>query len=261
MHQKIRAICKAIEQEHNIRIIFAIENGSRAWRMESADSDYDVRFVFVRPLESYIQLQKPSDVLTYFFDKKGKPCTVNPYLDITGFDIFKFLELLASSNPTTIEWLTTDIVYYGKQPVVLQNLARKDFDQSALFYHYQSLCKANYHKYIASNNDVTYKRYLYTLRGLVNATWVGSKKTVPPISFPEALANLEGQVQKSILKHANNIITIKKQGKEKEKIERISQIDTYVEKFLEQKLPSYKKKIDRAVIDKYLQSMVIGKNI
>ena len=51
MKEAIRQICKDLEKETNIRILFAVENGSRAWRLGSNDSDYDVRFVFVRPLE------------------------------------------------------------------------------------------------------------------------------------------------------------------------------------------------------------------
>ncbi len=38
-----------VEHEHNVRILFACESGSRAWGFESTDSNYDVRFVYVRP--------------------------------------------------------------------------------------------------------------------------------------------------------------------------------------------------------------------
>lgn len=41
---------KEIEEKENVRIIMAIESGSRAWGFESPDSDYDVRFVYVRQL-------------------------------------------------------------------------------------------------------------------------------------------------------------------------------------------------------------------
>ncbi len=63
MKEIIRKICKKIEQEKSIKILFAVENGSRAWRMHSKDSDYDVRIVFVRPIEEYVQINKPSDVM------------------------------------------------------------------------------------------------------------------------------------------------------------------------------------------------------
>ncbi len=123
MKQVIKQLCQNIEKENKIKILFAVENGSRAWRMESKDSDYDVRFVFVRPLKEYIQINKPSDVVEKAFDKNGRPHPVQgSFIDFSGFDIFKFVKMLSSSNPTMIEWLVTDIVYYGKQNFVLKNL-------------------------------------------------------------------------------------------------------------------------------------------
>jgi predicted nucleotidyltransferase len=35
-----------IEQRENVRILLAVESGSRAWGLSSPDSDYDVRFVY-----------------------------------------------------------------------------------------------------------------------------------------------------------------------------------------------------------------------
>lgn len=47
MKDKIVNICKNLEKEKKVRILFAVENGSRAWRMDSKDSDYDVRLFFI----------------------------------------------------------------------------------------------------------------------------------------------------------------------------------------------------------------------
>jgi predicted nucleotidyltransferase len=69
MEKVIKKILKNLEKENNIKILFAIENGSRAWRMESKDSDYDVRFVFVRPVKDYIQINKVQEVISIAFDE------------------------------------------------------------------------------------------------------------------------------------------------------------------------------------------------
>ena len=44
---------KKIEEQENVKIIMAIESGSRAWGFASPDGDYDVRFIYVRKEEDY----------------------------------------------------------------------------------------------------------------------------------------------------------------------------------------------------------------
>lgn len=48
-----------IEQEENVYIIMAVESGSRAWGFASPDSDYDVRFIYVRTEDDYLRLDGP----------------------------------------------------------------------------------------------------------------------------------------------------------------------------------------------------------
>ena len=69
MKEKIQKLLKQIEKENNIKIIFAVENGSRAWRMESKNSDYDIRFVFSRPIKEYIQINKSAEVIQVSFNE------------------------------------------------------------------------------------------------------------------------------------------------------------------------------------------------
>ena len=52
-----------IEQRENIKILHCVESGSRAWGFPSPDSDYDVRFIYVRPKEFYLKLEKTRDAV------------------------------------------------------------------------------------------------------------------------------------------------------------------------------------------------------
>ena len=45
---KITCQLAEIEKKENVRILHAVESGSRAWGFASPDSDYDVRFIYVR---------------------------------------------------------------------------------------------------------------------------------------------------------------------------------------------------------------------
>ena len=54
---------KELEQKEIIRILHAVESGSRAWGFASPDSDYDVRFIYVRKPEHYLKLEKTRDVI------------------------------------------------------------------------------------------------------------------------------------------------------------------------------------------------------
>ena len=61
----IRARLDAAEREHDVRIVHACESGSRAWGFASPDSDYDVRFLYVRRPERYLSfdVERRRDVI------------------------------------------------------------------------------------------------------------------------------------------------------------------------------------------------------
>jgi predicted nucleotidyltransferase len=89
-------------------------------------------------------------------------------------------------------------------------------------------------RYIKTGSDVTCKRYLYASRGFVNARFVALGKTVPPIVFTDALNDISALMPDSILKKIYEIIEIKSQGKEKDKIPNIAELDEYIEDFLKE---------------------------
>lgn len=47
MRELIVRKLRQIEKEYNVRVLLAVESGSRAWGFASPDSDYDVRFIYV----------------------------------------------------------------------------------------------------------------------------------------------------------------------------------------------------------------------
>lgn len=102
MRERIERKLKQIEHDYHARILLAVESGSRAWGFASPDSDYDVRFIYVRPDKDYLKLEGERDVIELPMDAE---------LDISGWDLQKALKLLYRSNPTLFEWFSSPIVY------------------------------------------------------------------------------------------------------------------------------------------------------
>lgn len=45
----------AIEKEKKVKVVLAVESGSKAWNIQSFDSDFDVRFIFKRNIENFLK--------------------------------------------------------------------------------------------------------------------------------------------------------------------------------------------------------------
>jgi predicted nucleotidyltransferase len=183
MELEIKNTLHTIAEEEEVRILYACESGSRAWGFASQDSDYDVRFLYVRPIEAYLHLDTPRDVIE-------RPITDE--LDVSGWDIIKALRLLRKSNPPLLEWLFSPIIYLEETTIVneLRKLVRQTYSPSALFYHYRHMAEGNYRQYIQDKAEVPLKKYLYVLRPLAALLYLEQRQQVPPTSFLETLANV-----------------------------------------------------------------------
>jgi predicted nucleotidyltransferase len=164
------------------------------------------------------------------------------------------------SHPTIIEWLVTDIVYYGSQNAVFKEFALKNFSKVSLYHHYKAMCRNNYLKYLKSRSLVTYKKYLYAYRGLVNAKWVVHNGSVPPIRFTEALEAMKGILPANVLDKLAGIIRLKSEGREKQVIPNIVMMDSYIEDFLRDDSEAPRGKSYAALTDlnREIRRIVIG---
>ena len=259
MKTQIKNLLEQIEKDNNIKILFAIENGSRAWGMASQDSDYDVRFVFYRAIDNYISLTPQNDVINIAYDKNLNPCEAQGSLiDMSGFDIFKYLKLLLASNPTTIEWLNSSIVYYGNNKILLKSYIDKNFQQEKLFHHYFSLFRKNYREFIQQGKAVTYKKYLYSMRGLLNAKYVYEFDKIPPLDFRQTVLETKNIIPKNVYKKIQEVIEIKSQGQERDTILRIVEFDEFFNTELKKEYNNFNsRKPDVKVFNDFLQGLVL----
>lgn len=171
------------EKEHNVKVIYAIESGSRAWGFESPNSDYDVRFIYTHPRDWYISvdLEHKRDVIEY---------EIVDEIDINGWDIRKSLQLFWKSNPAFVEWLQSPIVYIDDRLFAkrARELLGDIYSIERGIYHYRSMAKTNYRSYL-KGEIVPLKKYFYVLRPLLSIQWLEKYQEPAPIEF-EKLRNL-----------------------------------------------------------------------
>lgn len=231
--KEIIRLLNEVADEYNVKILFCVESGSRAWGMESNDSDYDVRFVFYRDPKEYTLINPKSDVITAAFNEKLERSTPEgSTVDTQGFDLIKFSKMLSSSNPTVIEWLNSKILYCGERPKEYVEFSQKHFNFISLYYHYKSMGRQNYLKYIKPQNHLaTPKKYLYTCRGIVNSIYVKEHLRLPPIVFTECLDELNGEkvISDEIYYLLMNIIDNKRSQCEKYEIDNLEVLDKFIE--------------------------------
>lgn len=167
-------------QERGFEVLLAVESGARMWKLDSEDSDYDIRFIFKRKLPDYLGLGKTDRGVNFKIAYLA--------LDFQGYDIYKALKLLRVSNPTLLEWLRSRMVYIGTfSPLIaeMRGFGISMYNPTTLFNAYLSMSKNNYFKYIAANKPekTTAKRYLYAFRGLFNALFIYSMARLPTLRF------------------------------------------------------------------------------
>lgn len=174
MDETIKRKLQQLEKEHNIKILLAVESGSRAWGFSSGDSDYDIRFIYVHKLPWYLSITENRDVIE----------EVVGDLDLSGWELSKALKLLSKGNPPLLEWLNSPIVYI-KDPEFyskFNKLAKKTFNNKAAIYHYLNMAKGNYKDYIQNKAYVKLKKYLYVIRPLLSCIHIQKKGTMAPVA-------------------------------------------------------------------------------
>ena len=176
-----------LEEAEGVRILFAVESGSRAWGFPSRDSDYDVRFIFIHQPEWYlsVNLESQRDVIE-------RPLADG--LDLDGWDIRKALKLFAKSNPPLLEWLDSSIVYRDcfRFAERLRSLRAMFFSPPACAYHYLHMAQGNYRTYLRGPT-VWVKKYFYVLRPLLAVRWIEQGRGIVPMLFASLLGTITDQ--------------------------------------------------------------------
>lgn len=196
---------KEIESRYDVKILLAVESGSRAWGFASKDSDYDVRFIYVHKMEWYLTLVEGRDVIEEL-DPDG-------VMDFAGWDIKKALLLMGKGNCAFAEWLNSPIIYY-KDEDFFQSIGTLKDD------YFRRVSAVNHYYHMAMNHDKRYlekrgcelKKFMYHLRGLLAAKYVVLYGTYPPVLFKELVEKMVEE--QNIKEEIGKLVELKRESRE-----------------------------------------------
>ena len=243
MKSRILSQLHEIETRENVRIVYACESGSRAWGFPSADSDYDVRFLYVRPVEWYLSINVKRDVIE-------RP--VQDGLDISGWDLKKALLLFCKSNPPLLEWLGSPIVYLEKYSTAesMRKLLPDYYSPTTCLYHYLHMARGNYREYL--KGDVVWiKKCFYVLRPILAMNWIERGWGVVPTDFNILVSKLT--LEPPVATEIDRLLAAKRAGAELDRGPRIEALSCFIAAELDrwenngvihQKRPSQSGKLD-----------------
>lgn len=195
---------KSFEEKARSKILFIVEVGSRAYSIPSPGSDYDIKFVYARSLDQYLDLKRKHDCCRLNIGKIELDLTDDNVdeenvteSDVEGWDITKFLGLMKKSNVSVFEWLNSPIVY--KEHGLFESI--RDISQSywsprESSFHYTGIARGELEQ-IGVTHQASVKSYLYIIRSILNSRWILDKLSFPPMSLHEVIdAELEDGIIK-----------------------------------------------------------------
>lgn len=228
MRKTIKKYIEDLERQENIKVLLAVESGSRSWGFPSADSDYDVRLIYVHAPEWYYKVSDQKDTIVYMSDDR--------IFDLSGWELRKALRLMAKTDPSMTDWLFSDLVYKVDEDFLkdIQKLNDVYYNPIHAMHHYVSMARNLIGA--VSDGNVSYKKYLYLLRAILNAEFILTFEKRPPVRFDTLLASLN--IPTTIEHGIKSLITEKEMGKEHD----LETVDNVLIKYAMQK---YQEVIDK----------------
>jgi len=183
---EIGGILDGIVAEHGVVIPLAIESGSRAWGFPSPDSDYDCRFVYIRPASETFTLFPRRDVIEH---------PMSALIDVSGWELSKALRLLLRGNAVIVEWLTSPFAYRTDPEfqTAFLDFATDVADRNLVARHYFHLADGQAVRFLDKPGDVALKRLFYVLRPLMALRWLSARPgmAVAPMNFGSLMEGVD----------------------------------------------------------------------
>ena len=177
MEHEILKEVKELCDKHGVEPMYVFFTGSRAYGYNKADSDYDVLFVFKRPVVDYFRVHPLSDEIKVA-DK-----------DVKGWDLRKFCSILCKSGWNAFEALHCRFAFpiegYYMSFNHLKHLAESgDFYEPMKVAKTMVGCSArDLAKYEEAEGNKKLKYFLSYARMVMSAMYCVTHTTYPPVHF------------------------------------------------------------------------------
>jgi predicted nucleotidyltransferase len=183
MDTLIKEKIEELEKQQGIKILLACETGSRAWGFPSPDSDFDVRLLYVHPIDWYLKLTESKDAIDVMYEHNE--------IDISGWELKKALHLLWKSNAAMTERIQSPIIYKADTIFLegINALATQRYSRITTMHHYLSMAKKNFET-LTDKKEYKLKQFFYALRAAFACKWILEKRTIVPITFETMLSEL-----------------------------------------------------------------------
>ena len=223
INEYIPEAMKKIERDHKVRVLYAVESGSRAWGFASRNSDFDVRFIYIHPPEWYLSIREKRDVIEV---------PINDDLDISGWDLRKALGLLQKNNPPLLEWLGSPTVYQDRFGLAekMRQFVASGFSPRRCMHHYLHMAKGNLREYLKADT-VRVKKYFYVLRPVLACLWIERHNSMPPTEFDRLYRDAD--LLPSLQNEIDSLLQRKMAGGELDMEPRIEVINEFLDKQIE----------------------------
>ena len=247
-------LLRDLEKQNDIKILMAVNYGSRCFGYAPAESDWDVRFIYVHRPEWYFSIAKTEDVIKLMLEEE--------YLDIEGYDLKKALTLLVKTNPIESDWLHSNDYYILDENFLQAMLSfeAQCYNSHHAMYHFYSISEKHNKRYL--DKKVTLKRFIYYMRGLLSCRWVEQHGCHPPVNVDE-LVDVTIADNESIKEKAHRLLELKRTGKLHDMEIVDMELSGYVfelKEYYEKLLPSFadsKPKIDMLSLSRFLMNVVL----
>lgn len=195
---------REVEEEFGVKILLAVESGSRAWGFESKNSDWDVRFIYVHKPEWYFKIKEQRNVIERMYEDD---------VDLAGWELRKALELFSHGNPSLLEWFNSPKVYCKNEEFIrrIQDVKSLYFNPIRSMYHYNRMYNKHNERYL-QKEGCSAKRFLYYLRGVLACKWIEKNQTMPPVAFRELVKDVVDDAEIKV--QIDRLLQLKKSGNE-----------------------------------------------